>query len=402
MTFRISLAQQNIGYLILDSVMRRHITLLSTPATASMRGFIIFLMPSLSAFAQIPHANLSSEDQLIACIHREFMSAAPDTTVREIRNRCLHLQDQKSAVATLNKNASTSPSAADVIKQQAEEASQKSTAHRTPFENRMLSELSVVNESFALLPHRPNYIMPLSYQKRADAASALIPFGTAQKNAETTFQISFKFPVAPPLFNNRAAVFFGYTGRSWWQLYDAAQSRPFRETNHEPELYLAVPVTGNEFLGWRYRLISIGLNHQSNGRSLPYSRSWNRLISEVVLDRNDKTWAKLRLWHRFKEDAKTNTDDNAGDDNPDITRYMGHAELMLGYASGRNNFTLTVRGGTGRQSKGAAQLDWSHPTGFSKSLRWYAQAFDGYGDSLIDYNTRLRRFSMGFMLNDWF
>ena len=52
--------------------------------------------------------------------------------------------------------------------------------------------------------------------------------------------------------------------------------------------------------------------------------------------------------------------------------------------------------------KGAVQLDWSRPTGFSPQLRWYVQYFDGYGESLLDYNRRLRRLGVGVMLNDWY
>jgi phospholipase A1/A2 len=97
----------------------------------------------------------------------------------------------------------------------------------------------------------------------------------------------------------------------------------------------------------------------------------------VFLDRGLHTWAALKLWHRFSEDAKDDPQDSRGDDNPDITRYLGNFELKLGHAEpGSHNVTLT--------------------------LRRTAQLFSGYGDSLIDYNVKVQRIGVGIMLNDWF
>jgi len=59
------------------------------------------------------------------------------------------------------------------------------------------------------------------------------------------------------------------------------ESRPFRETDYEPEALLAFD-THYEVLGWQGRLLGIGVNHQSNGRSNPLSRSWNRVIHNAT------------------------------------------------------------------------------------------------------------------------
>lgn len=322
-------------------------------------------------------------DAVETCLGRQAAVAEPEKTARELRRLC-------SSPGAFTRGPSESTDSAD-----------SEGPGYSPFEHRFRSEMEVVGEPFALLPHRPNYLLPVSWVSRRDPATALIPFGTAQKDVEATFQISFKFPVAPPLFGHRAALFFGYTGRSWWQVYDSAQSRPFREYNHEPELLLAVLASPTaSWFGWRHRTSGLSLNHQSNGRSLPYSRSWNRVIGEVLFDHTDGPWARVRLWHRFAERPKANPDDTEGDDNPDIVRYMGRGEVQFGYA-GKSNLTLTLRGGAGARGKGSVQLDWSRPTGFARALRWHLQYFDGYGDSLVDYNTRLSRIGLGVMLNDW-
>jgi phospholipase A1/A2 len=273
-------------------------------------------------------------------------------------------------------------------------------AERSLFERRVVSEMRTLQEPFALLPHRPTYIDPVSYHRRAADTGA---DSGANDRLETQFQISFKFPLSRPLFDGRVMPFFAYTGRAWWQLYDGARSRPFREYNHEPELLLALPAPAFEAWGWRQRLVILGFNHQSNGRSVPESRSWNRLTAEMLFDHGTSEWASLRLWHRLPEDPKRTPTDSRGDDNPDITRYLGHFEFKLGrVTSGGSNLTLSARRSLRSDGKGALQIDWSRPLPFSPSLRWHVGAFSGYGDSLIDHNRRVDRIGVGVMLNDWF
>lgn len=72
-----------------------------------------------------------------------------------------------------------------------------------------------------------------------------------------------------------------YTQKSWWQLSNSKESAPFRETNYEPQLFLGF-ATDYQFAGWTLRDIEMGYNHDSNGRSDPTSRSWNRLYARLM------------------------------------------------------------------------------------------------------------------------
>jgi phospholipase A1/A2 len=268
-------------------------------------------------------------------------------------------------------------------------------------QQRMASELRAVEEPFALLPHHPNFIQPLSHFKRSNPSAS--PTGRLDRSTEAMFQLSFKFPLSKPLTGSELVPFFAYTGRAWWQVYDSERSRPFREYNHEPELFVGAPISGVDALGWSVRAITAGFNHQSNGRSVPDSRSWNRLFTEFYADHGSSTWSTLKLWYRIPEKSKATPLDSKGDDNPDITRYMGHFEFRLGHVRPQSHkLTLTARKSFASGGKGALQLDWSHPVPYAPNLRWYASVFDGYGDSLIDYNQRVRRVGLGLMINDWF
>ncbi len=324
------------------------------------------------------------------CMLRETRSAAPNTTVGELRLRCT------PAAAAPAASAASAPSAPATL---IARATTQPAASLSLFERRAASELRAVQEPFALLPHRPNYLLPLSYQRRPASSEDT---SRAYRPAEAQLQLSFKLPITPPLFGDRVLPFFAYTGRSWWQVFDGDRSRPFREYNHEPELFIAWVGMRNEYFGWTNQFSALGVNHQSNGRTQDGSRSWNRVFGEFYLDRGQSQWATLKLWARIKEDAKTSPDDTSGDDNPDIERYLGHFEFKWGAVLAQNHrVTATLRQSLRGGGKGAVQLDWSRPFPGSPSLRVTLQAFDGYGDSLADYNVRVRRIGLGVMLNDW-
>ena len=367
-------------------------------------GLMLALGVARPVLAQAPAsaADPAAKETPEQCLLREIALAAPETTVLELRRRCLELLTRPASPAASSILAEGSEAGNAPSKTRLAQLLEKPEVERSPLERRLVSELVAWDEPFALLPHRQNYLLPVSYVQRRSGGVPLPPELLGRKNLETTFQTSIKFPASPPLFGGRAVVFLAYTGRAWWQVYDGQVSRPFREYNHEPEAFLAMPGVGGEFLGWRHRLSTVGLNHQSNGRSQPFSRSWNRVMVEGTFDRGNSLWASARLWYRLPEDRKTSALAADGDDNPDINRYAGRGDLRVGYLLGEQRLTLSLRHALARGGKGAAQLDYSRPTGFSPAMRWYVQASDGYGDSLIDYDRRLRRISLGIMLNDWF
>jgi phospholipase A1/A2 len=213
---------------------------------------------------------------------------------------------------------------------------------------------------------------------------------------ETKFQLSFKTKAIENLFGDNGDVWMGYTQSSRWQVYNGEQSRPFRETNYEPEVLLVFR-NGYRLLGWNGRMAAVGINHQSNGREDPLSRSWNRVMFNIGLDRED--WAlMLRPWVRVGE--------GSGDDNPGIEDYMGRGDATLTYLRGRNEFSLMARHSLrgGDRSRGALQFNWGFPLAPHARLpmRGHLQVFHGYGESLIDYNHRATYVGLGISLEEWF
>jgi phospholipase A1 len=51
-------------------------------------------------------------------------------------------------------------------------------------------------------------------------------------------------------------------------------------------------------------------------------------------------------------------------------------------------------------NRGAVELSYSFPIRHTR-LKGYLKYFNGYGESLIDYNHRIQSFGVGFLLSDW-
>lgn len=262
-------------------------------------------------------------------------------------------------------------------------------------------ELSCEDQLPAFLPrpYKPVYLLPVSWTSRANrqpgsgSPDHQIDTPLDLDKLEAKFQLSLKSKIWSLDDEGSLRLWGAYTQSSRWQLYNGRVSRPFRETNYEPELILAARLNAELPFGWKARLGSISLNHQSNGRPLPLSRSWNRVIGELALERGE-TAVSLRPWWRVGENSKD-------DDNPRIQDYVGRGELLVTQKWGRNVFSAQVRHSLrgGDRSRGSLQVDWAFPIG--GGLHGYAQLFHGYGESLIDYNFRETRFGLGVSVVEW-
>ena len=265
----------------------------------------------------------------------------------------------------------------------------------SPLQRRIAYEQFSLNNPFSILPHRPNYLLPVAIASTpdpdAESASELQP-------VEVEFQLSLKVIVLDGVYRDVGSLSFAYTTRSFWQAYNFNLSSPFRETNHEPEIILALG-SRLEMGGYRNIGNALSLNHQSNGLSGEDSRSWNRLILQSVWERG--RWAlAFRPWYRIPEFKERYPGDPLGDDNPDILDYMGNFDLNIVYAGKSNQYALMLRNNLqSDNNRGAAELTWSFPV--NDRVRGRLQYFHGYGENLIDYDRFNQSLGLGFQLNGW-
>ena len=248
--------------------------------------------------------------------------------------------------------------------------------------------------------HNPMYLMPIWYNSSPNYAPSSPTRGAAsqerfsdQKRIETKMQVSFKSKIAEDLFKSRADLWFGYTQKSDWQIYNQGRrSAPFRNTDYEPEIFITQPVKAQLPWGGRLRMLGVGFAHQSNGQSRPESRSWNKVYAMAGME-----WGKLtvipRVWMRLFDSSG---EDN---DNPDLTKYLGYGDVKLQYRlNDKHNFSTTLRYNP-KSGYGAAEAAYTFP--IKGKLQGVVRGFHGYGESLIDYNHKQSGIGFGLMFHGW-
>jgi len=313
------------------------------------------------------------------CMLSLLQNAEDDMTLGEIRQKC------SKAIPEITDPEPTAET-------EAEPSPEIGRAQR-----RLLADREAAARPFSILAHKPNYILAGAYNFEGWAPewyqlTENDPDYT-NKDVEVQFQISLKVPLAIDLFNGHMDIYGAYTNRSFWQLYNAEYSEPFRETNHEPEVWAQF---NNDWKLWGFTnvLNTVGWVHQSNGQAGVQSRSWNRVYSNFIFEK-DNFVVSFKPWIWLSKDKATS-------DNPDITDFMGHGEIRAAWQRNDHVVTMMIRNQLESGfDKGAVELGWSIPIYNYPYLKAYVQYFNGYGESLIDYNRKVNRIGVGISVTDW-
>ena len=281
---------------------------------------------------------------------------------------------------------------------------------------------SIVNslvdgDFFGLKPYRTNFVLPVSYSKdKPDRVATSTPrrdmlpqFREFGENVEVKFQLSFKKDLSYNLFGLHEYITVAYSQEVWWQLYD--ESGPFRETNYRPEFFLTLPASKSLDDSLGLKAWKTGFLHESNGQEGYRSRSWNRLYV-TGLFQWENLFMEATAWYRLPEDRKSDLfyaqaiplgllqTQASGDDNPNISNYLGYGDLNFGYLYGDHKFSLMLRNNfSTNHNRSGIEFGYSYPFFNSPNTSWYAQFFNGYGESLIDYNKNVTKASFGFSLS---
>ncbi len=205
----------------------------------------------------------------------------------------------------------------------------------------------------------------------------------SDRGVDARFQISFKYRLFDPegiiggfspLLSN---LYFTYTQTSLWDLGE--DSSPFRDTSYRPGLFYQW--AGSESLPlpteWR-----AGIEHKSNGRSEPDSRSIDTVYLTPVwhwdMPHSRRLTFAPKIYHYLDKH-----------ENRDIQRYRGYVDWNLRY--GREDGLMwrgLYRQGTGGYASG--QLDVSYPISeriFARTGSFvHLQVFSGYGETLLEYD----------------
>jgi phospholipase A1 len=223
-------------------------------------------------------------------------------------------------------------------------------------------------------------------------------YGDAKEAAK--FQFSFDYRLASMVLgsgeNETAAnVRFGYTQRSLWDI--DGRSSPFYDTSYMPELVFnteaPMPRDSDQLFTWLG--FRTGFLHESNGKDGTDSRSLNIAYFRprfVVGSLNGWDLVMLPEIHTYIGDVQ---------DNRQIKDYRGYGKLRC--YLGRFDFaTVMFTGWTGKDfDHGTYQLDLTVPLKLHRidlESFVYLQYFDGYGESLREYDRKSNALRIGFGL----
>jgi len=300
-----------------------------------------------------------------------------------------------SAENTTKNNKTTSSQATtnqghtedNTLQKKVEELRKKLYVKDSALEQKIKAQTKLVSNPYGIAFDEPTYIFPYYYTGKPDTEvypPDQNPANQPIQSQEFKAQISLLFPLWRNLFKG-TGLFASYTQLSYWQFY--AKSQYFRETNYEPAIFLSRHVLANA--EWR-----VGLVHQSNGRGLPYERSWNRAFLDFRIS-GEKWLISLKPWFLvFKNDS-------SDIHNPDIADYLGYGRILLAYKIRRQTFSFMMRNAFESGFKrGAVELTWTFPL-FHTKLKGMVQFFSGYGQSLIEYNHYTNSAGVGIALSDW-
>lgn len=248
-----------------------------------------------------------------------------------------------------------------------------------PVENPPRPDVDAERFAAAYSPYEPNYI----------SAGSVGP-------TNARFQVSLKFRVFNP--NTRTPMleklYLSYSQTSLWDL--SSNSKPFRDSSYRPSVFFL----DDEIQQWPWRDSRLGLQggfeHESNGKDGASSRSINTFFVRPTLTFPLQGDYFISLSPKFF--AYQNKDEN-----PDIPDYRGYADLLVKWGE-TDGFQMAALFRQGNQAaRHSVLVDLSYPlkrpTFGNLGGYLHMQIFDGYGESLIEYNGKSRtQFRIGLMI----
>jgi phospholipase A1 len=260
---------------------------------------------------------------------------------------------------------------------------------RGPVEERVRGEESIPANYYGIAFYKPTYILPYYYTGSPDnrAYHGFTPNNERLKHAEIKYQVSFKAPVWKNIYNCSSSLYVAYTQMSYWQLYNRRTF--FRESDYEPEVFLANEINYQLYRNWNLNFVNPGLVHQSNGEGNMLERSWNRFYVDFVTS-TDNWLIDIKPWYVISQNGRMD----------DIANYLGYGKVLVAYKFRENVVAISAHNfieGGGRHA--SAELTWSFP--ITPYVKGYVDIFSGYGQSLIEYNHRTNSAGVGFTFSDW-
>lgn len=211
----------------------------------------------------------------------------------------------------------------------------------------------------------------------------------SRTNSDVKFQISIAQKLTRSVLPWHTYIFLMYTQKTFWNVFE--KSLPMHDLNFNPGIGWSKPFFNKDRYVGKLTLL---LEHESNGRDSIQSRSWNRISigGSVLID----PWIMVhgKVWIPIID----------GQNNRDILNYCGIYQTGVEIATPDRKFiwdiTFVKRKGWNLNFNTIFEFSWR----FHKKSNQYffLQYYNGYGESLLDYNQFHSRLRAGIVIKPKF
>lgn len=207
----------------------------------------------------------------------------------------------------------------------------------------------------------------------------------SQYTSDAKFQVSIRHRLTNSKLPFKTYLFLTYTQKALWDVFK--NSFPFRDLNYNPTIGLGRALIYNKrFLG----TLLFQFEHESNGKSGLESRSWNKIscTSNIIFDANWSMYGKV--WIPIVD----------GQNNQDLTRYTGWANIGGEYKSSDTKycFSVVINKRSVNNLSSNLILNFAVRLFDDENQYLFAEFYNGYGESLLDYKEYRQRLRVGFVI----
>lgn len=189
--------------------------------------------------------------------------------------------------------------------------------------------------------------------------------------ADVKFQISIRQRLIKSVLPFNTVLLLTYTQKSFWNIYK--NSSPFAESNYNPGISLGGPILYNNRLRG---MAVISIEHESNGLGGKDSRSWNYLTFSSVFFHSRNISVQTKLWFG-----------KMSEENKDLYNYRGYGLMAFNFRDNNSRIWISLILNPNKNFRSwntIAEFNWRPNKKDNQYL--FLQWYNGYGESLIDYN----------------
>ena len=208
-------------------------------------------------------------------------------------------------------------------------------------------------------------------------------------NSDVKFQISFQQRLTKSVLPWNTYLYLFYSQKAMWNVFE--QSLPFHDLNFNPGIGLS------RFIIMKGHLIgkaTMMIEHESNGRDGIASRSWNKISWAGEAYISPFLMAHAKFWIPIID----------GQYNKDILKYMGVSQAGFQAKSIDDKWvldmTLVKRKGWNLNFNTIIQLGYRINHNSNQFIM--VQYYNGYGESMLDYNHYHSRIRVGLLIRPRF